>query len=550
MRGVAMTGPILMTWTLAAGMLAAPPPPILPPAPPPLPFDIGGGDLERESYQFAEVIGDLSERIAAEYPRPVKPETLLLAALTKVYAAGGLDLPDHFRDRVLAAGSPGGRRQVAQQARLALGNVEAVEGMLATVVAVDGFAEVTDPYCELMAVQGSVKASSGADFGRGFELAGAEGPRWLAFTVDQANASSARRVPGAGMVPCPVAFPWQVTRVIPGSPAAAAGLRPGDVITQMDDVTVSARTSRILIARLLNLRPVTFVVQRPKVARPVTIKIDSDEDYTPESIFGVCRLRDDSWDYWLDRDAKIGYIRVGAVETGADEVFRAAVAGLIKDDARGLILDLRWCPGGYVTPTTRIAGLLLPEGKPITAITNRHPERQSQSDFAAEAIAGREAFVKLPLIVLIGPETVGGGEMIAAALKDNERGRFVGQRTFGKANVMTPIATRINGLMYKISTGYSLRPTGENRHRFVDSQPGDPWGVRPDPGLVVPQTPDLTAELGRAAALQAIRPAGDRTALRFDDPLADPQKMIALRWLKEQARRSEDGDEKTTPQEE
>lgn len=517
-------------WLLTV-TLSAVPPRVEPPKSPQLP-PVTAPDplLQRDAWTFAETVADLAERIADEYVREITPEELLTVGLTELYADAGLKLPDHFRNRAQNASSPDTRRLVAHDARLALGSVETAKGILGIILATEGFNRVTDPYCGFMPNRNTAIATSQSEFGLGLELEGATGPRWLAFQTERLN-------PGNGAarqdLPSPVVFPWRITRVLPGSPAARAGLRPDDRITHINGDAITARNSRTLQGRLLLKSPLELTLHRPEREQTLTCKL-TREDYIPESFFGIQRLNDGSWDYWMNREDKIAYIRIGTIENETEDDFRAILESLVEGDVQGLVLDLRWCPGGYVTPTAQVAGMFLPEGKVITRIETRHPERNLRSELTAGSREGRDAFVKLPLIVLVGPDTIGGGEMIAAALQDHKRCPIAGQRTFGKANVMMPMATRINGLSYKISTGYSLRPNGVNRHRFPESKPMDPWGVRPDRGFEIPSTPLLSDQLQASAERQAIRPLSDRTAVAFDDPLADPQKLIAARFLREQ----------------
>jgi carboxyl-terminal processing protease len=212
------------------------------------------------------------------------------------------------------------------------------------------------------------------------------------------------------------------------------------------------------------------------------------------------------------------------------------MAELIRDGAEGLILDLRWCPGGYVVPTTRITGDLLPPGKLIAKNEGRIAPRNTPETYLSAPPPGTEDWQRLPLVVLVGPETIGGSELIAAALQDHGRGTIVGQRTFGKANIMDLIDTAFPSVGYRVTTWYSLRPNGKHRHRFPDSKPTDDWGVRPDRGFEVPITPDFSARLRGDAERLAIRPAGSTAAIALDDPQADPQRMVALKLLKEKIR--------------
>jgi carboxyl-terminal processing protease len=231
----------------------------------------------------------------------------------------------------------------------------------------------------------------------------------------------------------------------------------------------------------------------------------------------------------------IGYIRIGPIEMGTNEVVGGMLAELTKRGCRGLVLDLRWCPGGYVNPGVETAALFLKPGSVVSDLHYRNPPAGATAGkYVVPPTAGR--FADLPLAVLISPETGGGGEMIASALRhhdpEGKRVVFVGQRTAGRGGVMSTRATGFLDLQYRYTTGTSLRPDGTSRHKTPESGPADDWGVRPTPGLEVPLTPDAVAELRRQAELHALRPAESREALPFDDPAADPHRLAALAHLR------------------
>ncbi|MGL6096636.1 MAG: S41 family peptidase, partial [Fimbriiglobus sp.] len=425
---------------------------------------------------------------------------------------------------------------------VALGAADAVAGMRAFVVAADGFTSLTDPYCGLTCTDGNTPTSSDAEFGLGFELAGATGPKWLTYHLELAEGRNESRSLS------PADFPWVVRRVLPGSPAAKAGLRPGDTIVAFENVEVTVRSQHRLFRRLTAglfpdsslhesaidvAKPVTVAVRR--AAGPDRVLVIPREPYRPESVFGVIRRPDGTWDHVLDRVAKVGYIRVGSVELGTEAAFLEALLSLKSDGMTGLVLDLRWCPGGYMEPTAKMVAFLLPPDTLIATVKYRKADRAGDEKLTSPAGPGDE-FADLRVAVLVGPDTAGGGEMIAAALQDHERGIVVGQRTVGKGNVMTIIKSHVRGIGYRVSTGYSYRPNGKPRHRLPDSTPFDDWGVRPDPGYGIPVTRDLMTRLGRAAERQAIRPARETDAVAFDDPLADPQKAVAVRLLTERGK--------------
>jgi carboxyl-terminal processing protease len=202
-----------------------------------------------------------------------------------------------------------------------------------------------------------------------------------------------------------------------------------------------------------------------------------------------------------------------------------------------LLLDLRWCPGGYVDQGTNIAGIfLLPDA--VVARVELLPKLAASFQGRYPTVYKPDPqlprFTGPPLVALVGPETLGGGELIAAALQENGRGVVAGQRTPGRASTMQQLDLGYGGLYFKATYGTTLRPSGKSRQRTPASAPTDDWGVRPDPGLDVPVTAAVAAEVRGWAEEQALRPAGNRAVLPFDDPDRDPVRAAALAHLRRQ----------------
>src|SRR5262249_39694341 len=163
---------------------------------------------------------------------------------------------------------------------------------------------------------------------------------------------------------------------------------------------------------------------------------------------------------------------------------RNVLEGLRDQKLRGLVLDLRWCPGGYLNESIEVADLFLGNGVIAT-------ERSRGREDTVYRSAADGKFRDFALVVLVNGDTLGGAELIAAALQDHKRGVVLGQRTRGKGSVQVPLPVGVEGVGLKLTRGAFIRPSGKNLHRFPDSAPTDDWGVIPDEDF------RLSPELGR-----------------------------------------------------
>ena len=333
---------------------------------------------------------------------------------------------------------------------------------------------------------------------------------------------------------------------MPESPANRAGLRPGDVITHLNDAEVTAATADRLFQALADPADgyesknggdrggrVEIQVRRGAAA-PRRVEI-APERHSPTNVAGCVLRGDGTWDGMLDPDHKIGYIRVGTVEDSSTRAVAAILADLTERGCRGLLLDLRWCPGGYVDPGVEIAGLFLVPNAVVARVELLPNVGGTPAWHQRSVLNSPETgphYPRLPVVVLVGPETLGGGELIASALQEGGRAVVAGQRSAGRAAMQETIDLGYGGLQFKTTYGMTLRPNGKPRHRTPTSTPIDDWGVRPDPGLEVPVTPAVATQLRVWAEEHALRAAGSRAAVPFDDPDRDPPRAAALAHLR------------------
>ncbi len=508
------------------------------------------GAVERsQAVNFAHIVLQLAARIQDDYTAQVEVPDLLVGAVRELYAEAGATPPDELIDAVTSSRGYTEQLNLLVEARMKLGDHPALRGPRSLFAAIDGFRRALDPGCVLMTRRVQSFSSIECDFGIGIELEGATGPRWAMYQYEYATAVRWTAptgwfgpVPKRDEVPPPTAIPWRVKRVIPGSPAQKAGVQPGDAITHFNGTAIAAENAPRLFAEFafppgsgLDTPPVLGVkrklqLSRPGSPQPLDFELVS-KAYVPESVFGARRRQDGTWDAMLDRENKIGYIRIGALEQGAELRVEELLVDLNARGCRALILDLRWCPGGYVTTAQHVLGLFLPQLSLIAKLEYRNPDHAFGASPELRTL-GTPRFLKTPIVLLVGSETTGGGELLGAALQDHNRVVTMGQRTVGRAFIQTTTEAGFGNLMFKVSTGTSFRPNGKPRQRLTTSQPTDSWGVKPDAGLEVPVTADLMAELRRDAEMHSIRPWESDDALPFDDPAKDPFRLAALAYLR------------------
>jgi carboxyl-terminal processing protease len=256
--------------------------------------------------------------------------------------------------------------------------------------------------------------------------------------------------------------------------------------------------------------------------RTVTLK---PRTFRTETVFGVCREEDNSWNYLLDHKARIAHVRVATLSRGTAQELREAVADLRGQKVRGLILDLRWCPGGFLDEAVDCARIFLEGDKVISTVKSRN---RDDVVYRANKEGG---FTDFPMVVLVNGESTGGAELIAAALKDHGRAAVGGQRSFGKASVQTPVQLGLPYTGMRLTSGTFLRPNGKNLHRFAESRPGDDWGVCPDPDLECRLSPAASRAMKDAWLLQTLRPGPSRERLLLDDVELDVARQMALAAL-------------------
>jgi carboxyl-terminal processing protease len=266
-----------------------------------------------------------------------------------------------------------------------------------------------------------------------------------------------------------------------GSPAYRAGIQAGDRIVEIEGKsTADIRTTDEAAAKLKGEpgTTVNITTLRPSTRERKTLAIEREVVHM-ETVMGDRRKdTDDSWDFMLDHERKIGYIRITSFGRDTERDLARALDELKKLNLRGLVLDLRSNPGGLLTSAIGVADLFVTSGK-IVSTEGRNTKSRS---WDAEKDGTYEGF---PMVVLVNRYSASASEIVSACLQDHKRAVVVGERTWGKGSVQNVIELEGGKSALKLTTAGYQRPSGKNIHRFPDAKESDEWGVLPDPGYEV-----------------------------------------------------------------
>lgn len=506
--------------------------------------------LRAEALNYAENLIQVIDRIELKYVRPVSRVDLVEVAVTGLYEAAQVPIPPVLRaeiQRGVATDLPG----MLCRIRESLGQQDAIRGSKALLVSLQALPRALDPFCGLTVrreFQWLELHDSTPNVGLSFvglplnATVGVGIPNRVRLAPSELRSADRASIPAGPLV---------VQYVQPGSPAQQAGIRPGDLIARINGQPPETPDYSHLLQRLRPFLPgipfdpadppLRLSILRPGNSNALQISV-GPAAYRPESVFGAHRKRDGAWDFMLDHSERIGYVRIGGIRRGdsADgpgdrygthREFRDALKSLSASNVRGLILDLRWCPGGYLDEATSIARLLLDrDNLPIAKQRER-----GGVETAVEFTELDRAYTEFPVVVLINGETSGGGELIAAALQDYGRATIAGQRTVGKATIQKEMEP--DGIPFRLTQGTFHRPGGKNLQRFPDNKFSDDWGVSPDAGCELPLTAAAAQRLKDSTILWTLRPAKANEAMPLDDPENDPQRSAAVQILRQKLKK-------------
>ncbi|HZZ42913.1 MAG TPA: S41 family peptidase [Tepidisphaeraceae bacterium] len=261
----------------------------------------------------------------------------------------------------------------------------------------------------------------------------------------------------------------EVIAPIDGSPAFKAGVQAGDVIEKVNGTSLEG----------LRLPDVTKKIAG-KLGTPVTLTVTHangdtedltmtrDEIVVP-TLKGYTRDAHNNWDYYASEDPKIAYVRITQFTPDTTANLRTILTKALSDGMKGLILDLRFNPGGRLDEAVAMIDMLIDHGVIVSTKGRNRPEHIEYATAAG-------TLPDFPMIVLVNDHSASAAEIVSGSLMDNHRALVIGQRTYGKGSVQEVIPLDSNAGELKLTVAYYYLPSGRLVHR---KKGATDWGVEP-----------------------------------------------------------------------
>ena len=250
---------------------------------------------------------------------------------------------------------------------------------------------------------------------------------------------------------------------LPQSPAEKAGLQPGHQILAIDDEDTYGMTIEAAVSKIRGKKgtPVMLTIKKSEETTSKTISIIRDVINVPTVVYEV-------------KEKNIAYLRIHYFNGETWKEFDNAVRNIIKQNPKGLILDLRSNPGGFLDTSIDVASEWIGSGVIVS-------ERLRNGDTTTHTSTGSHRLQGIKTIVLVDGGTASGSEIVAGALQDYGVATIIGQTTYGKGSVQDfePFADG-SALKLTIATWFTPKQRQIDKHGIEPDIIVDPLFEIPD----------------------------------------------------------------------
>ena len=285
------------------------------------------------------------------------------------------------------------------------------------------------------------------------------------------------------------------------SPGFKAGIQPDDLITQIDGKKTAAMSIEECVT-MMQGQPgtkITLTVFRKTTGKILTFEFNRSEIHTsPVPLNGVKVL-----------NGNIGYVRLSlfTAETGA--AMDKALETLEKQNVKGIILDLRYNPGGLLGAAVDVCSRFIKEGELVI-----YTEGRAKSDRVDVNAVKCHKNLEIPLVILVNNYSASGSEIVSGCLKDHKRAVLVGTKTYGKGSVQR-IQPLPNGGAIRFTIAHYYTPSA----RLIDGK-----GIEPDIEVAIPYNDSLHMSQQLAIYPGEIKP--DKPGLMTDAELLRAAQIL------------------------
>jgi carboxyl-terminal processing protease len=250
---------------------------------------------------------------------------------------------------------------------------------------------------------------------------------------------------GIGVDVAPVKRGLRVVDVFNGYPAARAGLAPGDLIIKVGSTALAGHTAAFAQHLIRGPAGTHVILTLLAGGHQRVVRITRAHIVVPVATAHIVTYH----------SVKLGYVQLTTFDQpGAGAQVRADIQQLLKQGARGIVLDLRQNGGGLINEAIKVASIFIPSGT-IVSIHGRSTPRQV---FTA---TGGAISKSIPVVVLVDRQTASASEIVTAALQDYHRALVVGTHTYGKGVFQDSFGLPGGGVL-EIVAGYYYTPSGRN----------------------------------------------------------------------------------------